>query len=84
MYSTSIAYQCPSAFISLILIYYLLPGTDPMMWYYAIRLVAVSRFIMDIIRDFGQVSGLGQKKHLKSHSDSDFNIQMLLEWMQCD
>jgi hypothetical protein len=33
-----------------------------MMWYYAIRLVAVSRFVMDIIRDFGQVSGLGQKK----------------------
>jgi hypothetical protein len=33
-----------------------------MLWYYAIRLVAVSRFVMDIIRDFRQVSGLGQKK----------------------
>jgi hypothetical protein len=32
------------------------------MWYYAIRLVAVSRFAMDIVRDFGQVSGLRQKK----------------------
>jgi len=56
-----------------------------MMWYYAARLVAVSRFVMDIIRDFGQVSGLGQKKqYLKSHSDFDFNMQMLLEWMHCD
>jgi hypothetical protein len=33
-----------------------------MMWYYAIRLVAISRFVVNIIRDFEQVSGLGQKK----------------------
>jgi hypothetical protein len=40
-----------------------MPDTHPMiLCYYAIRLVAVIRYVMDIIRDFGQVSDLGQKK----------------------